>query len=135
MKAVRLSIAAVGVVAMGYGLWAGLRSPDIVPSHEAKFLLLLLVLHDGVLLPVFLVAGELVHRFVPARPRAIVQAALIASASVTLIALPLTLGYGRLADNPSALPLDYGRGLLVILSVIWLAAALALAARIAGRRR
>jgi hypothetical protein len=122
MKATRLGIGALGVIAMGYALWAGLRSPDIVPSHEAKFLLLLLVLHDGVLLPVFLVAGVLVHRFVPARGRAVVQAALIASASVTLVALPLTLGYGRIADSPSALPLDYGRGLLVTLSVIWAAA-------------
>jgi hypothetical protein len=133
MNAIRYALGAVGAAAMGYGLWAGLRSPDIVPGHEAKFLLLLLVVNDGALLPVFLVVGVLVHCFVPVRARGVVQAALVVSASVTLIALPLVLGYGRIADNPSALPLDYGRGLLVTLSLVWAAAVAAIAIRL--RRR
>ncbi len=136
MRAVRLVLAGLGVAAMGYALWMALASPDLTPTRNATFLLLIVVLHDGLLLPLFLVAGLLVHRLVPPRPRAIVQAALIVTASVTLVALPLVLGYGRTADNPSALPLDYGRGLLLTLVVIWLAAAVAAGAlliRSAGR--
>lgn len=133
MRTIRLILAALGVAAMGYALWSALGSPDIIPTRNGGFLLLILVLDDGLLLPVSLAGGALVHRFVPPRLRAIVQAALIVTASVTLVALPLVLGYGRTADNPSALPLDYGRGLLLTLVVIWAAAAVAVA--IAIRRR
>jgi hypothetical protein len=134
VRAVRLGVGALGVLGMAYALWLGLRSPDIVPSHEAKFLLLLLVVDDAVLLPACLLVGVLVHRVVPLRARPAVQAAFIASASVTLVALPLVLGYGRVADNPSALPLDYGRGLLITLSAIWAAALVAVAVRRRGRK-
>lgn len=60
----------------------------------------------------------------PGRARAPVQAALIATAAVTIVALPLGFGYGRLADNPSALPRDYPLGLALVLATIWLAAGL-----------
>jgi hypothetical protein len=129
MKPVRLALGATGVAAMAYALWSALTSLDITPTRNATFLLLILVLHDGLLLPAFLAAGTLVHRLVPAPVRAIVQAALIVTASVTLIALPLVLGYGRSADNTSALPLNYGRGLLLTLAVIWVPAGVAIAVR------
>jgi hypothetical protein len=136
VKAVRVALAALGVAAMGYALWAALRSPDIIPTRNGSFLLAVLVLHDGVLLPVFLVAGALVHRAVPPGMRAIVQAALIASAAVTLVAAPFLLGYGRTADNPSALPRDYPHGLLTVLAAIWVAAAAAMTVHVYnGRRR
>ena len=41
------------------------------------------------------------------------------------MALPAVLGIGRRADNPSLLPLDYGRNLAAVLAVIALAAACA----------
>lgn len=129
MKTTRPTLAALGLAAMGYALWSALRSPDITPNRNGGFLLLVLVLHDALLLPVFLAAGALVRRVVPPSARATVQAALIASAAVTLIAVPLLLGYGRIADNPSALPLDYPRGLLLVLGGIWLAAAIAVAVK------
>jgi hypothetical protein len=119
VKAIRLTLATLGLVAMSYALWAALRSPDIHPTRNGTFLLAVLVLHDGLLLPVILVVGVLVHRLAPPRIRAIVQAALIATASVTLIAVPFVLGYGRIADNPSALPLNYARGLLLTLAAVW----------------
>lgn len=128
MKTIRPTLAALGLAAMGYAVWTGLRSPDIHASNGA-FLLTVLVLHDGLLLPVFLAAGILVHRRVPARARAIVQAALIATASLTLIAVPFVLGYGRIADNPSALPLNYAHGLLITLATIWAVALAAIALR------
>jgi hypothetical protein len=128
VKTIRLTIAALGAAAMGYALWAAVHSPDIHASN-GTFLLTVLVLHDGLLLPVFLAAGVLVHRLVPARVRAIVQAALIASASVTLVAVPFVLGYGRIADNPSALPLNYTRGLLLTFAAIWATALAVIAFR------
>ena len=135
MKTLRLTLAALGTTAMGYGLWSALRSPDLVPSRNATFLLLLVVLHDGLLMPAFVAAGMLVHRLVPPPVRAVVQAALIATASVTLVALPLALGYGRIADNRSALPRDYPAGLLLTLAAIWTAAAVAAVIAVRGRPR
>ena len=125
MRTIRLTLAALGVAAMTYALWSALGSPDITPTRNGTFLLLILVLDDALLLPAFLAVGALVHRLVPPRLRAIVQAALIVTASVTLVALPLVLGYGRTPDNPSALPLDYRRGLLLTLVAVWATAAVA----------
>ena len=125
MKAARLGLVALGIAAMAYAGWSALHSPGLVPSRNTTFLLLVLVLHDGLLMPAFVAVGVLVHRLVPRRVRAVVQAALIATASVTLVALPLALGYGRIADNPSALPRDYPGGLLLTVATIWAAAAVA----------
>jgi hypothetical protein len=129
MRAIRLGLGALGLAAMGYGLVAALRSPDILPAHNGGFLLLVLVLHDGLLLPLFVAAGAVVHRFARPVARGVLQAALIASAAVLLIAAPLVLGYGRLGGNPSVLPRNYAHGLVLVLVVIWLAADAALLVR------
>jgi hypothetical protein len=129
VRAARLALGVLGVTAMGYAVAGAATDPDILPVRHIRFLVVVLALDDGLLLPAFLVIGALVHRFVPAGARAIVQAALVATASLTLVALPLVLGYGRSPDNPSALPRDYPVGLAVVLGAVWLAAAAYLAAR------
>ena len=58
--------------------------------------------------------GSLV-RWVPGAARTPVRAARRVSAAVTVVALPFIVGAGRIADNPSAFPQSYGRGLAVIL--------------------
>lgn len=128
MKAARLLLGALGVTAIGYALIGAAGDPDIMPGRHTGFLLTVLVLDDGLLLPAFLLVGALVHRYVPGRSRAAVQAALIATAALTLIALPLLLGYGRLPDNPSALPRNYPLGLAIVLGTVWVGAAAALLA-------
>jgi hypothetical protein len=120
----RAALAGFGVALMGYAILGAATDPDIVPDRHIGFLLTVLALHDGVLLPFFIGIGALVHRFVPGAVRAPVQGALIATAAVTLVAVPLVLGYGRLSDNPSALPRDYPLGLALTLAAIWLAAGL-----------
>jgi len=70
----------------------------------------------------------------PARPYVLTGA--VISAMVTIVALPFILGRGRSADLPSALPLNYGRGLMVTLVAVWCGiAAAALVARAIRRRR
>jgi hypothetical protein len=120
----RAALAGLGVALMGYAILGAATDPDVMPVRHLGFFVVVLAVHDGVLLPVFIGIGALVHRFVPGRARAAVQAALIATAAVTLIAVPLVLGYGRLADNPSALPRDYPLGLALVLAAIWLGAGL-----------
>jgi hypothetical protein len=60
-------------------------------------------------------------------------AALVVSAAVTAVALPLLIGKGRIADNPSAFPQRYGPNLLLIVAVVWAVAAVW--ALVARRRR
>ena len=50
-------------------------------------------------------------------------AALVVSAAVTAVALPLVIGKGRIADNPSAFPQRYGLHLLLLLAAAWTVAA------------
>jgi hypothetical protein len=136
VRAVRFGLGVLGVAAMAYALGGAAGDPDIVPRRQVAFLLTVLVLHDAALLPGFLLVGLLVHRFVAARYRGIVQAALAVTAAVTFVALPLVLGYGRSADNPSALPRDYPAGLALVLGAVWVVAAAALlATRLRSRRR
>ncbi|MGH9165786.1 MAG: hypothetical protein ACRDZW_09780 [Acidimicrobiales bacterium] len=74
--------------------------------------------HDLILLPVVFLVGYMVARVVPDRVRAPIQAGLISTGFVVLYAFPFVRGYGRKADNPSILPQDYGRGLLLVLGFI-----------------
>ncbi|WP_329090479.1 hypothetical protein OG979_38380 [Actinomadura citrea] len=113
----------------------GLRGiVDQVPFAQwAKWFAGAAVLHDAVLVPAVLAAGALTG-LVPAGRR-IVRAALVIGACVTVVAIPVVLGYGRRADEPSRLPLPYGRNLGIVLGVIAAAAACALVVRAVTARR
>jgi hypothetical protein len=109
---------AVGAAAAGWGV-VSLVTAGGVPLGELRFGLAVLLGHDALLAPVAIGVGALVARWVPGRARAYVQAGLLVSAVVTLVALPFVIGAGRQPDEPSSLPLDYGRGLLVALAAVW----------------
>jgi len=122
MTTARRILIALGTLTMAYAVTGASLDPD-VKFGVLLFLAGVLVVHDGFLLPVLIGAGALLGRLLPARLHGPVRAALVVSVSVTVVALPLVLGHGRVADNPSVLPLHYGRGLLLVLAVIWLVTA------------
>jgi hypothetical protein len=124
MKTARRTLIAIGALGTTYALIGALTDAD-VKAGALIFLIGVLIAHDGILLPVTIAVGALAARFTPLRLRAFVQSALIASLAVTVVAFPLVLGKGRAADNPSLLPLHYGRGLLEIYTIIWAGAAVA----------
>jgi hypothetical protein len=115
----RRALIALGVVAMVYAIVGALSDPDVSVVKQGTFLVAVLVAHDAILLPIAIGIGAAISRFAPARHRGILRAALTVSAIVTAIVLPLVLGRGRRPDIPSALPLDYPRGLLIVLGTIW----------------
>ncbi|MFG1865247.1 hypothetical protein [Microbispora bryophytorum] len=128
---------------LGYGLGGGLVVAGIaglvVNAHQtdplgwALWFGGLIAAHDGVLVPLVLLAGVAVGRLTKPSP---VRAALTVAAVLSLVALPMVAGIGRRADNPSLLPLDYGRNLLVVLGLIALVTALTtIALRLRGTRR
>ena len=118
-KAARVALITIGIGAMAYAVVSAVTEPDFSPGGHLAFLAAVLVAHDGLLLPAVLAVGALFARYLPPDARALVQAGLIVSAAVAVVAIPLVLGYGRPSDNPSDLPLDYPRGLLLTLAAIW----------------
>ena len=134
MKTARRTLIAVGALGMTYAVIGALTDAD-VKGGALVFLIGVLVAHDGLLLPVTIAAGALAGRFTPLRLRGFVRSALIVGLAVTIVAFPLVLGRGRAADNPSLLPLHYGRGLLEIYAIIGAGAAVAAGVRSRRDRR
>ena len=85
------------------------------------------------LAPIALSVAWILRRVVPRIARGLVLGALAISAIVALYALPLVRRFGAQADNPSFLPRNAGAGLVLVIALVWAAAALLLAARLWGR--
>lgn len=131
MKTARRALIGFGALVMVYAVSGVLADTD-VKVGALVFLVAVLVVHDGLLLPLSIGAGVLIGRIIPPRFRTPVRVASVISLALTVVALPLVLGRGRIADNPSVLPLHYGRGLLIAYAIIWAGAAATAAAQ---RRR
>ena len=134
MKTTRVLLCLIGASIAGYGV-SGLltaASPDLV--HYLGFMLVGVAAHDLVLAPVSLGVGALLARRLSPGSRWAVLAGLFVSLAVTLIALPFALGYGKRPDDPSALPLDYGRGLMITLGGVWIGVLTVALARFGSRR-
>ncbi len=115
---VRAGLIAAGVVVMSYAVAGALADPQLRPAGVLLFLAGVLIAHDLLWMPIVLLTGAALTRLVPRRHRPAARGAAISAAAVTVVAVPLVLGFGRPADNASALPLPYGRNLLLVLLVI-----------------
>ncbi|APU44171.1 hypothetical protein BSL84_04375 [Streptomyces sp. TN58] len=111
---------------IGVGGWHLAAQPD--PYAVLVWLGGALVLHDVFVAPLVLAAGLLVAAGAAGRA---VRAALITAGAVVLVVLPLLLRPGA-PPNPSALPLPYGRNLLLVLAAV---AVVTLASLLFLRRR
>lgn len=118
---------AVGAATIGGGIRGVFI--DAVGAHPlefAKFFVGSAVVHDGIIAPLVVFAGWLAVRRVPARARGVVQTALLVSGTFVVVALPVVAGFGRRADNSSALPQNYGLNLVLLLALVWLVAGIRL---------
>jgi hypothetical protein len=128
-------------VAVGWGLiTAGVvgmfsQRDRTTPFQLVRYVVGFLLVHDLVVAPVVIGVGWLMSRAVPPVARGPVRAALALSALVIAFSWPLLRRYGEHATNDSALPLDYGRTVPVVLGVVWLAALVVLAVRVISARR
>jgi hypothetical protein len=134
-RTVRRALIAAGTLIMGFAVAGALADDDVRPFGVLLFLVGVLVWHDLVLMPFVLAVGAFIGRYVPAPARPAVRAAALCSLALVVIAAPLVLGLGRIADNPSVLPRPYGWGLVLVLTVLWTSALGTVAARRARRGR
>jgi len=132
MRYARWTLVALGGSVMVYGVVGAISDPDVRPLGHLLFLAGVLLAHDVVLLPAAIGVGVLIGRCLPTGARVPARAAAFITATLLVVAVPLALGLGRRPDTPSALPLDYGRGLAITALVVW---ATALAATLAATRR
>ena len=126
--------AAAGWAVIAYGLRGIFQhSLDTRPAQLARFVVGGALLHDLLVAPLVILAGVAVARAAHGRARPVVQAALVVSAIVTLFSYPVVRAYGLATNNPTSLPHNYARNLLVVLAAVWVAAAGAIAVRRAAR--
>ncbi|CAN5505632.1 glycoside hydrolase family 15 protein [soil metagenome] len=111
---------AVGWVMMAIGI-RGLfdNAADTLPGRWAVLFLGSALVHDLLFAPLVVLLGLLVARARPAWARPYLQGALICTGALLLFAFPFVRGYGRQSANPSILPLDYAKGLVIALAVVW----------------
>ena len=133
MKTARRALIASGALVIAYAISGALADSDF-KAGALVFLAAVLVAHDGLLMPLTIAAGALIGRIVPPASRGPVRVAAVLSLAVTIVAFPLVLGRGRVPDNPSVLPLHYGRGLLVVYTLIWVTTTVVVVARRRRRR-
>jgi hypothetical protein len=113
-----------GLAAGAYGLVGLLSAGPRVPLRSVLIWFVgSALLHDLVIAPVWIGLGWLAHRVLPRPARAPAMIGVAVSGLVTLVALPFVLGYGADPNNPSFLPRDYGRNLLLVDGAVLVVAA------------
>jgi hypothetical protein len=126
-------LAGAGWVVMGVGVAGILRHAGRTqPPELVRWLAGSALVHDLLLAPAVCVIGLVVARLVPSPARRFLQAGLVVSGMLALAVFPLVGGFGKDPRDPSALPGNYGLGLLVVLGSVWLVVAV-LAVRAVAR--
>ena len=104
-----------GLAAVLYGGYGLLTAGSRVPLGSwLTWFVGSALLHDLVIAPVWIGLGWLAARFLPAAARPAVVVGTAVAGVLTLVALPFLLGFGADPGNPSFLPRDYGRNLLLV---------------------
>lgn len=132
----RILLGVVGLVFVGLGGYALIQgvNSDSYPNI-AVWLVGALVLHDGVLAAIVAVAGWLLTRLLPDVIRPIVQAGLVVGGILVLLAIPVLSGGGKDPANPTILPLNYTRNIVIILIIVSLITGILIVTRLLTRRQ
>lgn len=126
----------VGGAVMAYGLVGLLgASAATQPRNLGAFFLGAAIVHDAVVAPVVVLVGWLIARLLPPFVRPPVWFALALSGLLVAFTWPLVRAWGRRAANPTLLPLDYGRNVVIALVVIWVVALADIIRRVVVHRR
>ncbi|MBO3744156.1 hypothetical protein [Actinoplanes flavus] len=111
----RIVLVIAGVALIVYAAAGAVTDPDVAVGGVLLFLAGVLAVHDIVWMATVLAVGAAITRLVAARHQTVARATAISAATITFVAFPLVLGFGRSPGNPSVLPLPYGRNLALVL--------------------
>jgi hypothetical protein len=115
----RLLLGVLGVGLIGYGGYQFLHySGQTRPTEVARWLLLALVVHDGVLSGAVVVLGWIVVRAIPGRALAYVQGGLITAGLIAVVSAPLIYRRGKGPDGSTLLTQNYPAHLAVLLGTV-----------------
>jgi hypothetical protein len=135
VKAWRIILALAGILLLLFGVF---RLVTEIPTRSvlllAVWLLAALIIHDGVLSPVVVSIGWLLRRFVQDRARRYLQAALIMSALVSVIAIPMIFLRGSQPAVKALLLRNYGANLTLLIGIIGAVTLASYAVRVARDR-
>jgi hypothetical protein len=130
-RIVRWTVGLLGLGMLGYGIWRVFDfSAATQPTELAKWLIAALILHDGIFSWLVVGLAWTTQRFVPARPRAYLQGALITAGLVTIVALPLIYRRGHSQPGQALLERNYLLNLVIIYGAIATVTALAYLIRV-----
>jgi hypothetical protein len=119
-----------------YGMWRLVSSAHFIAVRSAlTWFIGGALAHDVLIAPAVIVVGVVLIRWCPAAVRPFLQAGLIITGGLTLVAIPVLTGRGYSPNLPSALPLNYWRGYFITVGCVWAAVALTGAAQALRRRR
>ena len=119
MKAWRIILAAAGIALGAFGVFRLLTE---IPTYSlvilAVWLVAALVIQDAILAPSVVGVGWLLRRYVPDSGRRYLQVALIMSALITVIAVPMIFLRGTQPAVKALLLRNYGFNLILIIAII-----------------
>jgi hypothetical protein len=136
MRAWRIGLAALGIATVAYGVG---RLFTQIPPHSlmllAGWLIVALLIQDGLVSPLVVAVGWTLRRLAPARGRRYLQAALIVSAVVTVLAVPMIYRANRQPPSKAILRQNFGANLGLLLAVVAVTTLIAYAIRVAHDAR
>jgi hypothetical protein len=119
----RLAVGAVGVLGIAYGAKLLFGNQHVNrPWEVIKWAIGADIVTDGLLIPAAILVGWLITRVVRPRARRYVQGALVAGASVTVVALPLIYRRGDAQPGQGLLLQNYTENLAILLGIVAAAA-------------
>jgi hypothetical protein len=119
----RLLLGALGAALIGYGSYQLLHDRGAThPVEVAKWLVIAVLVHDGILAWAVVLVGWMLARAVPGRARPYVQGGLICAALITVITLPLIHRRGKAAPGSTLLTQNYPAHLAILLGTVAAAA-------------
>ncbi|GAA5057661.1 hypothetical protein [Nocardia callitridis] len=135
MTATRLLLGLAGLWLGWYGLTLVL---DLGPADQVSLAWWFgggILLHDGVIAPLFAGLGLAARRILPARWWAPITVGAVCTATLIILAVPVVGREGEIVANDSVLDRNFGVGLLVAIGTVWALVALDIVRRLYGTRR
>ncbi|GAA3613061.1 hypothetical protein [Microlunatus ginsengisoli] len=130
MKAWRIGLSVLGLVALAFGLvelTTGVSPVSLL--RVAVWLVAALIIHDALWSPALLGVGGLLTR-VPARGRRYLQAGLLIGGALTVIAVPMIYLRGSQPASKAILLQNVGLNLVLLLAIVAVVTGLAYALRV-----